>query len=118
MGTLTTLPQLIFMHDSRPTTIPLNGSLRYTGYAVRYSMGDLQSYLTLLSFDISSDDDNNCTVSSMIITNCASGKSLLTPDNTKSYTPTGSYNPATKKYVDDIVGDINSILDTINGEEV
>ena len=118
MGTLTTLPQLIFMHDSRPTTIPLNGSLRYTGYAVRYSMGDLQSYLTLLSFDISSDDDNNCTVSSMIITNCASGKSLLTPDNTKSYTPTGNYNPATKKYVDDIVGDINSILDTINGEEV
>lgn len=43
---------------------------------------------------------------------------LLYINNEKEYTPGGDYNPATKKYVDDIVGDINSILDTINGEEV
>lgn len=42
----------------------------------------------------------------------------LNTDNTISYTPSADYHPATKKYVDDIVGDINSLLDTINGEEV
>lgn len=33
--------------------------------------------------------------------------------NTDSYTPTGDYNPATKKYVDDMVGNINSVLATL-----
>ena len=32
--------------------------------------------------------------------------------------PTAAANPATKKYVDDQVGDIASILDSINGEVV
>ena len=32
--------------------------------------------------------------------------------------PTAAANPATKKYVDDRVGDIASILDSINGEVV
>ncbi len=31
-------------------------------------------------------------------------------NNTTSYSPSGDYNPATKKYVDDIVGDIESLL--------
>jgi hypothetical protein len=35
---------------------------------------------------------------------------FLGTNNTTSYTPTGDYNPATKKYVDDIVGDIESLL--------
>lgn len=37
----------------------------------------------------------------------------LEVDNTKSYTPTSDYNPATKKYVDDMVGDINTVLATL-----
>lgn len=32
--------------------------------------------------------------------------------------PTANMNPATKKYVDDLVGGISSILDSINGEVV
>ena len=43
---------------------------------------------------------------------------ILSTTNKVAYTPKDNYNPATKKYVDDIVGDINSILDAINGEEV
>lgn len=31
-------------------------------------------------------------------------------DNTTDYTPTGDYNPATKKYVDDAVGNIDTLL--------
>lgn len=42
---------------------------------------------------------------------------VLTTDNTTSYTPTGNYNPATKKYVDDQVGAINTILATLTTVE-
>lgn len=37
----------------------------------------------------------------------------LTKTNTSEYTPTSDYNPATKKYVDDQVGNINTILATL-----
>lgn len=33
----------------------------------------------------------------------------LAKDNTTAFTPVGDYNPATKKYVDDIIGDITSL---------
>lgn len=35
---------------------------------------------------------------------------VLSTGNTTSYTPSWDYNPATKKYVDDIVGDIETLL--------
>lgn len=44
----------------------------------------------------------------------------LSKTNTTAYTPSGNYNPATKKYVDDLVGDINSqlaTLTTVGGNE-
>lgn len=44
---------------------------------------------------------------------------VLGTSNTTAYTPTGNYNPATKKYVDDQVGSINTVLATLTtvGEE-
>lgn len=38
---------------------------------------------------------------------------VLNTNNTAQYTPTGDYNPATKKYVDDQVGAINTVLATL-----
>lgn len=38
---------------------------------------------------------------------------VLTKTNKTTYTPTGDYNPATKKYVDDQVGNINTVLATL-----
>ena len=38
---------------------------------------------------------------------------ILCAENTRVYTPTSDYNPATKKYVDDQVGNINTILATL-----
>ena len=42
---------------------------------------------------------------------------ILGKNNAESFTPTGDYNPATKKYVDDsinaIVGSINTVLATL-----
>lgn len=42
----------------------------------------------------------------------------LSKTNTSSYTPTKDYHPATKKYVDDQIGDINTILATVTTPEV
>lgn len=42
-----------------------------------------------------------------------SGTTILCSENTMVYTPTSDYNPATKKYVDDQVGNINTILATL-----
>ena len=39
--------------------------------------------------------------------------SYLKTDNTDEYTPTSNYHPATKKYVDDKVGNINAVLATL-----
>ena len=38
---------------------------------------------------------------------------LLPTNNIKAYEPTSDYHPATKKYVDDMVGNINTILATL-----
>lgn len=40
------------------------------------------------------------------------GYKALAINNTKSYTPTGDYNPATKKYVDDATGDLTTLATT------
>ena len=42
----------------------------------------------------------------------------LTTTNTKEYTPTNDYNPATKKYVDNIKTDINTIKTDLGSEEL
>lgn len=41
------------------------------------------------------------------------GQTTLTTDNTKEYTPTEDYHPSTKKYVDDLVGDIETLLSEV-----
>ena len=43
---------------------------------------------------------------------------ILTKTNTKEYTPTGDYNPATKKYVDEKIASIDTTIDNtlpVNG---
>lgn len=40
-------------------------------------------------------------------------KQVLTKTNTEKYIPTADYNPATKKYVDDQIGNINTVLATL-----
>ena len=40
--------------------------------------------------------------------------SVLIKTNTTEFIPTSDYHPATKKYVDDLVGNIETVLQTIN----
>ena len=39
---------------------------------------------------------------------------VLIKTNTTEFIPTSDYHPATKKYVDDAIGDIETVLQTIN----
>lgn len=43
----------------------------------------------------------------------ASSVKILTVNNSTVYTPTQDYHPATKKYVDDTVGNIATVLENI-----
>lgn len=43
----------------------------------------------------------------------SSSQSYLSIWNTKAFTPTGDYHPATKKYVDDKIGEIEAVLATL-----
>ena len=45
--------------------------------------------------------------------NIPTKENVLTKTNTKAYTPTSDYHPVTKKYVDDLVGDISTVLATL-----
>lgn len=38
-------------------------------------------------------------------------KKVLTKENTNEYTPTGDYNPSTKKYVDDAIAELKAYID-------
>lgn len=63
---------------------------------------DVESGLyTVKDFDLSGYKE-------LVLTN-----EVLTKTNTMSYTPTANYHPATKKYVDDQVGNINTVLATL-----
>lgn len=61
-------------------------------------------------FSIAGDWVNGVYTCTNISTSSTEDYLVLTTNNTKSYTPSHNYNPATKKYVDDAVGDIETIL--------
>lgn len=59
-----------------------------------------------------------CSITNMRYASIENSKGkVLTTKNTTSFTPTSDYNPATKKYVDDQVGVINTILATLTTVE-
>ena len=72
------------------------------------------SSFTFISFRTGIDPTTNKLYTCNKIKECKyTADKLLTIDNTTSYTPTSDYNPATKKYVDDQVGNINTVLATL-----
>lgn len=56
--------------------------------------------------------DDNCQISYTNISDVFAAK-VLSTTNTETYTPTSDYHPATKKYVDDQIGEINKVLATL-----
>lgn len=70
---------------------------------------------TSISLTINNDVVTSISINSIwdILTTSynGSGFGALTTNNTRSFTPTGDYNPATKKYVDDIAATKQDIVD-------
>lgn len=100
----------------------------YSSYGVNYSSvlfeEKLEAYVSLSEFDNKNITDiyNSTSLVNKRLKNVNkysyyvfrdSNLGVLGLNNTTAYTPSGDYNPATKKYVDDTVGDINTILESI-----
>lgn len=80
-----------------------------------YSQGNstlTDVYLSKLNISLPlSWNEDSCTVGTARYINVELRP--LSSDNTVVYVPTSDYNPATKKYVDDQVGNINTVLATL-----
>lgn len=85
----------------------------YTGYSVISTDWDTQVHNTRLDLNYNASEE----VTSISYTNQKLVKFLSTDVNYTSYwntfTPTNPWHPATKKYVDDIVGNIETLLNNI-----
>lgn len=80
-----------------------NPTLKYYNYRFNISDGTL-SYRTTVSYD-----SFKFKVAHVYEGNNVAYGGCLEVDNNKSYIPTSDYNPATKKYVDDIVSTISTL---------
>ena len=94
---------------NKPTSISFmealnTGTNRLSAYTV------LQN--SIIQCNCSWDENNNVTITN--IYNYTSMFYYLSTTNTQSYTPTGNYHPATKKYVDDTIA--NAITNVLAGE--
>lgn len=88
--------------DGTPNTYT-NPTLKYYNYRFNISDGTL-SYRTTVSYD-----SFKFKVAHVYEGNNVAYGGCLEVDNNKSYIPTSDYNPATKKYVDDIVSTISTL---------
>lgn len=76
-------------------------------------------YVASLQGDVMTDDIDETTKTPRMhcLSKKANSSDVLTKTNTTTFTPTGDYNPATKKYVDDKVGSITvPIIDNLESD--
>lgn len=92
---------------------PSEAPILYTTYTV----GDAPDGSSILEMNVESGISSSNGIHATTL-NGKAGNLFLSTDNTTPFTPTSDYNPATKKYVDDIVVNIGTILDNINGEVI
>lgn len=109
-----------------------SGTILFTDvneHGTNNSMPTVTSYITTIKFTATSQGDKVDVVINDVTTKFVSGINstsqhayVLHTKNEEAYTPTKDYHPATKKYTDDAInsriGDIDSILDFINGEVI
>lgn len=104
-------------YSFRTPTTTASGYARFTGVYTN-TQNNYYSYC-FRTFQIEYDVDSTSkkvTITGLSLINqkyIPTSESVLFKDNTSVYTPTSNYNPATKKYVDDQVGNVNTILATL-----
>ena len=94
-----------------------NNSFEFTkGYIPNYQLNGINNiFIAFTTKDTPSSYEYQNKVHNLIVTDehtFLKKAEILTKSNTKEYTPTGDYNPATKKYVDDSIATVNA--DTID----
>ena len=103
-------------------------SFRYAKYSIPFhQVRDIDNiFIAFTIKDIPTDSFSNNTIYDLMVIDESTflkKKEILTKTNTKEYVPTGDYNPATKKYVDDSIAnqptfsfnDSGELVVTING---
>lgn len=98
-------------------------SFRYAKYNIPFhKVRDIDNiFIAFTIKDISTDSFSNNTINDLIVIDESTflkKKEILTKTNTKEYTPTGDYNPATKKYVDDSIANQPTFSFNESGELV
>ena len=95
------------MISKKPTSLTLSSQ-----FIQQYGNSFKNAWLRKMKINVTLTWDGD--VISSVYTNLTANDSrLLTGDNESAYTPTLDYHPATKKYVDDAIGDISTILSTL-----
>lgn len=109
-----------------------SGTILFTDvneHGTNNSMPSVTSYITTIKFTSTVQENKVDVTINDVTTKFVSGINstsqhayVLHTKNEEAYTPTKDYHPATKKYTDDAInnkiGDIDSILDFINGEVI
>ena len=98
-------------------------SFRYAKYSIPFhKVRDIDNIFVAFTIKDTPTDsfENNRIFDLMVIDESTflKKKEILTKTNTKEYTPTGDYNPATKKYVDDSIASQPQISFNNSGELV
>ena len=97
----------------------INPIINITGAPIQVWNTYLQIPYIYISGSWDSDNKFTCTtircnkVFDKKVEDITTDDKVLTKTNTTAFTPTADYHPATKKYVDDQVGNINTILATL-----
>ena len=103
--------------DKISASVSFNSPWFYRTETDIYGNNELEEYKTWLYID--------CTVTKGVVTKVSFGMTshnntsynrtlpVLSKTNKSSYTPTADYHPATKQYVDNQVGNINTVLATL-----
>ena len=92
---------------TKPTTLKLSAN-----FMDQYSSDAKKLWFKQVIFTLTLTWNENI-ISEVKVSMAANGGRILSTNNTAEFTPTSNYHPATKKYVDDSIGDISTILSTL-----
>ena len=111
-------PQNVYPITSQPTSYIMTSPLQTPYYVSNENTKYYNTFIQALSISLTWSN-NQCTVSGqisasfIILPTNKYFEDYLAKNNTKSYTPTANYHPATKKYVDDSIA--SAITDALGG---
>lgn len=110
------VPGKSLIDENVANALTYNSNYITSNNGLNVKSGDI--YANSIKGDVMTDSlDKNNNVVKHCLSKKANSSDVLTKTNTTAFTPTGDYNPATKKYVDDKVGSITvPIIDNLESD--